>query len=264
MNAIFWNSRVRRWLFAALWLLLVGLLAHASGLRINPTPSLPKGVYRLAPEHSSTDLAKGELVSFCLRGEFAELAKERGYLQAGSCDNGLRPLLKRLAGLPGDQIDVSALAIRSMDSQGQPMPSILHSGVIPTGMALVLADHEGSFDSRYFGLVPLEALQRVEPVMVASLAVGSELHVCPKEALLPMKFSCRPTTAEGSRNKPSPNSFRNIGIFRVGMFLVVEVKNLLWLNDYRGKLWRAFSWVGEIVTSSHSNSLFVEGYELWK
>ena len=46
------------------------------------------------------------------------------------------------------------------------MPSVLRSGVIPTGMALVLADHEGSFDSRYFGLVPLESLQRVEPVFV--------------------------------------------------------------------------------------------------
>ena len=166
MNAILWNSRVRCWLFVALWLLLAGLLAHASGLRINPTPSLPKGIYRFTPEQGSADLAKGDLVSFCLRGEFADLAKERGYLQAGFCESGLRPLLKRLAGLPGDQIDTAVLAIRTMDSQGRPMPSALQSGVIHTGMALVLADHEGSFDSRYFGLVPLESLQRVEPVFV--------------------------------------------------------------------------------------------------
>ena len=106
MNVILWNSRKRRGLFVGLWLLLAlfmtGLLVHASGLRINPTPSLPKGVYRITPEHSPVDLAKGDLVSFCLHGEFADLAKERGYLQAGSCDNGLRPLLKRLAGLPGE------------------------------------------------------------------------------------------------------------------------------------------------------------------
>lgn len=163
MNAILWNSRARRWLFAALWLLLAGLLAHTSGLRINPTPSLPKGVYRIT---SGQDLAKGDFVSFCLQGEFADFASERGYLQAGSCENGLRPLLKRLAGLPGDHIDAASLAVRLVDNQGRPMPSILHSGVIPTGMALVLADHEGSFDSRYFGLVPLEVLQRVEPVFV--------------------------------------------------------------------------------------------------
>ena len=34
------------------------------------------------------------------------------------------------------------------------------------GMALVLADHPGSFDSRYFGFVPLDSLQRVKPVFV--------------------------------------------------------------------------------------------------
>lgn len=132
MNAILWNSRARRWLFVVLWLLLAGVLAHGSGLRINPTPSLPKGIYRLAAEHGFADLAKGDLVSFCLQGEFVELAKERGYLQAGSCPNGLRPLLKRLAGLPGDHIEAGSLDIRSEDNQGRPMSSVLASGVIPT------------------------------------------------------------------------------------------------------------------------------------
>lgn len=163
MNAIFLTSRVRRWLFAVLWLLLAGILAHGSGLRFNPTPSLPKGLYRIAP---GQDVAKGDFVTFCLQGEFADLAKERDYLQAGSCPNGLRPLLKRLASLPGDYIEAGSLAVRSVDSQGRPMPSVLTSGVIPSGMALVLADHEGSFDSRYFGLVPLDSLQRVEPLFL--------------------------------------------------------------------------------------------------
>lgn len=162
MNAISWNSRARRWFFVVLWLFLAALLAHASGLRFNPTPSLPKGIYRLTPGEP----IKGDLVSFCLQGEFADLAKERGYLQVGSCENDLRPLLKRLAGLPGDYIEDGSLAVRSVDSQGRPMPSVLTPGVIPSGMALVLADHEGSFDSRYFGFVPLKNLQRVEPVFV--------------------------------------------------------------------------------------------------
>lgn len=162
MNAISRNSRVRRGLSAVLWFLLAGLLAHAAGLRINPTPSLPRGIYRLAPGEPQ----RGDLVSFCLQGEFVDLARERGYLQAGSCKSGLRPLLKRLAAMPGDFIEADSLAIRAVDSQGRPMPSVLKSGVVPSGMALVLADHEGSFDSRYFGLVPLESLQRVEPLLV--------------------------------------------------------------------------------------------------
>lgn len=170
MNAILWNSRIRRGFFAVLWIVMVGLLVHASGLRINPTPSLPKGVYRIAPGEPT----KGDFVTFCLRGEFAELARERGYLQAGSCESGLRPLLKRLAGTPGNYIDTGSLAVRSVDSLGRPMPSALRSGVIPSGMALVLADHEGSFDSRYFGLVPLESLQRVEPIFVFNLNPNGE------------------------------------------------------------------------------------------
>ena len=170
MNAISWNSRMRRGLFAVLWLLVAGLLAYASGLRVNPTPSLPKGVYRIVPGEP----AKGDFVTFCLRGEFAELAKERGYLQAGSCENGLRPLLKRLAGIPGDHIDAGSLAVRTVDSQGRPMPFAFRFGVTPPGMALVLADHPGSFDSRYFGLVPLDSLQRVEPVFVFNLNPNGE------------------------------------------------------------------------------------------
>jgi type IV secretory pathway protease TraF len=66
--------------------------------------------------------------------------------------------------MPGDFVDPAALAIRAVDSKGRPMPSILRAGTIPPGLALMLADHPGSFDSRYFGLIPLASLRRVEPV----------------------------------------------------------------------------------------------------
>ena len=105
-------------------------------------------------------------MSFCLEGEFAELALERGYLEPGSCRSGLRPLLKRLAALPGDSVDPYSLPICAVDSHGRPMSPALAPGVVPPGMALVLADHPGSFDSRYFGFVPLESLQRVKPVFL--------------------------------------------------------------------------------------------------
>ena len=135
-------------------------LFELTGLRINPTPSLPKGIYRITPGTPE----KNDLVSFCLEGEFAELALERGYLEPGSCPSGLRPLLKRLTGLPGDAVTPSSYPICLADSHGRSMSPALTPGVVPPGMALVLADHPGSFDSRYFGFVPLESLQRVEPV----------------------------------------------------------------------------------------------------
>lgn len=162
MNSISLHRWARRALFAAIFLIMLLALAFAAGLRVNPTSSLPKGIYRL----SSGTPEKGDLVTFCLEGEYAALARERGYLEAGSCPSGLRPLLKRLKGLPGDFVDPANMVSRPFDSQGRPMPSVPPSGVIPFGMALVLADHPGSFDSRYFGLVPLDSLQRVEPVFL--------------------------------------------------------------------------------------------------
>ena len=162
MNSISLRRLARRALFAVVWLALTLALVFGAGLRFNPTPSLPKGIYRIAPGVPE----KGDLVSFCLEGEFAELALERGYLEPGSCPSGLRPLLKRLAGLPGDFVDPASFPIRSVDSHGRSMSPALVPGVIPSGMALVLADHPGSFDSRYFGFVPLESLQRVEPVFI--------------------------------------------------------------------------------------------------
>ena len=162
MNSISLNRLARRALFALIWLALVLALAFGAGLRFNPTPSLPKGIYRIVPGAPE----RNDLVSFCLEGDFAELALERGYLEPGSCPSGLRPLLKCLAGLPGDSVDPYSLPICAVDSHGRPMSPALAPGVVPPGMALVLADHPCSFDSRYFGFVPLESLQRVKPVFL--------------------------------------------------------------------------------------------------
>lgn len=159
------------------FLLLLPLL-HRAGLRFNPTPSLPKGIYRIAPGAPE----RGDLVAFCLESPvWTSLARERGYLGSGSCPSGLRPLLKRLAGLPGDAVTVTPDGIqiksaagsadvwpapaRRNDSMDRPLPeSSLRVGVIPDGMALALAGHPGSFDSRFFGLVPLAGMTRVVPV----------------------------------------------------------------------------------------------------
>ena len=160
MHNILLNKSMRRVLLFAIWFALVLALAFGAGLRLNPTPSLPKGIYRVV----SGVPAKGDLVAFCLEGEFAQLALERGYLEPGSCPSGLRPLLKRLSGLPGDVVNPYASPICTEDSHGRPMSAALTPGVVPSGMALVLADHPGSFDSRYFGFVPLDSLQRVKPL----------------------------------------------------------------------------------------------------
>ncbi len=148
------------------------------GLRINATASMPRGIYRLAPGAPE----RGDLVSVCLEdGSFATMALKRNYLRAGACPNGLEPLLKRVAGMPGDLLEIGqdGIAINgrlwpnsravSWDSHGRPMPEAENFGsrTIPDGLALVLSDrHPGGFDSRYFGLVPMASLHKVEPVFL--------------------------------------------------------------------------------------------------
>lgn len=157
---------------------LVGMMLflYCAGFRFNPTPSLPKGIYRIV----SGTPERGDFIAFCLKSPvWTLLAKERGYLAPGSCPSGLRPLLKQVVGMPGDAITIESDAIhlstisgssrwpaaRHEDSAGRLLPgSSLESGMIPDGMCLALSDHPGSFDSRFFGLVPLADVVKVKPV----------------------------------------------------------------------------------------------------
>ena len=160
----------------SLIVLLAFALCWAAGYRLNLTRSLPVGLYRL----TGGPVQRGRLAAFCLEdAESISLAQERGYLAAGSCPSGLRPLLKVVSGLAGDTVEfqqkliavngqpLAGTAVVSRDSKGRPTPpSRLAPGVIAPGKVLVLSpQHSGSFDSRYFGLVPLAALRPVEPVL---------------------------------------------------------------------------------------------------
>ena len=173
------NFWPRKFLGFGLALTVLGLLVLAvGGFRFNMTSSHPRGVYRLvsgAPE-------RGDYVAFCLASghPMSDLAVRRGYLARGSCHSGSRPLLKRLVGLPGDYVAMTASGLvlngaslpgtarPETDSQGRELPpSILTSGLIPSGLALVLSQgHPGSFDSRHFGLIPLASLRKVKPVLL--------------------------------------------------------------------------------------------------
>lgn len=140
-------------------------ICWSAGLRLQVTPSMPRGLYQLQEGEA---LQVGDMVSFCLPpGECATLALDRGYLQKSNiCPSGVRPLVKRVAGLPGDVVDAASLSIRPADSLNRPLPTVLSSGVIPDGFALVLSPHGDSFDSRYFGLVPLSSLKKVAPIFI--------------------------------------------------------------------------------------------------
>lgn len=157
-------------------LVLALALAWFQGYRLNVTPSLPQGIYQI----TGKPVERGDLVFFCLEqnNPFSELARERGYLGPGQCPSGLRPLVKEVAGLPQDHINIQSgqlflngkalpgVKIAATDSQKRPLPpSLLKPEVIPAGQVLLLSDqHTGSFDSRYFGLVPLSSATALEAI----------------------------------------------------------------------------------------------------
>lgn len=165
-------------ILAAMAILVAILCAgHVLGYRLNVTPSLAVGVYRLQEGTPQ----RGDIVSFCLAGTAAELAGMRGYLQPGQCPSGLRPLMKRLAAIPGDQVVILPGGIscispngfgciwpispQKKDRMGRQIHPAHISGTVPVGMALVLTSYQGGFDSRYFGFVPLAELKKMVPVL---------------------------------------------------------------------------------------------------
>jgi conjugative transfer signal peptidase TraF len=79
-------------------------------LRVNFTASMPLGIYQLKPVPPG-GIARGMTIAACPPLEAARLGRSRGYLDPGPCLGGSEPLLKLVAGVPGDRIDVSTAGI---------------------------------------------------------------------------------------------------------------------------------------------------------
>lgn len=168
--------RVNRFLLG-LSLGLVGLMLmtyaflKAKGIRINTTPSLPRGLWVTQP--LTKPLKRGEVVLFCPpQTPLFKLAHERGYIGQGPCPSGYEPLLKPLAAIEGDKVDISATGIAingqmmansqafKKDSQGRILPSLpLGVSIVPKGEVFLLSTYNAnSFDGRYFGLTSIQQI----------------------------------------------------------------------------------------------------------
>jgi len=156
----------------------VGLLAalvfcgHGLGLRINESPSLPIGIWRVSPLDRA--LQRGDIVSFCPPDTptFRE-AWLRGYLSAGHCEGGFEPLLKPVAAIAGDRVSGTDDGIsingrliansKSLHRDGlrRTLPSPkAHDVILAKGEVWVISSYNPlSFDSRYFGPVPISRIE---------------------------------------------------------------------------------------------------------
>lgn len=142
----------------------LSVLAGLAGARINTTRSIPIGLYWI----SGGPIKIGDYVMACPppEGVFA-LAKARGYLGVGFCPGGYSSLMKRVAALEGDKVDISrdgvkvngelwpASAPREVDSAGRPLPRYPATHfVLGVGEVLLMSEASATgFDGRYFGPV---------------------------------------------------------------------------------------------------------------
>jgi conjugative transfer signal peptidase TraF len=164
---------LRAWLGMGVFAALI-LCAHSAGLRVNESPSLPIGIWHVSP--LDRDLQRGDIVSFCppdtavFRG-----AWRRGYLGAGHCEGGYEPLLKPVAAIAGDRLTQTDIGISingrlianskslDRDGSGRTLPSPRTKEIIVgRGEVWVISSYNPlSFDSRYFGPVPISRIERL-------------------------------------------------------------------------------------------------------
>jgi conjugative transfer signal peptidase TraF len=166
-------------LWLAIGAILIALLAAATrtdGLIFVATDSsCPIGIYQVVHQPP----ARGELVEACLPEAIASYGMARGYIASGECPNGAEPVIKVIGALAGDRVDLSPAEIRvngtAFPQSATRLRDSRERGVrsLPRGSYETRANdvwlfglHDArSWDSRYFGPVPINAvLGAVEPV----------------------------------------------------------------------------------------------------
>jgi conjugative transfer signal peptidase TraF len=153
--------RFYAWTFATTAAAAFAACLVASHLIYNGTSSMPLGLYWLArvPSH---DLHRDDIVAFQIPPNVQRLVRARNYLP----DSAL--LLKPIVAAEGDLVCTEGGILRvngtvlgevlREDTSGRPLPQETWCGPVPEDAVFVASPHPRSFDSRTFGLVPVNAI----------------------------------------------------------------------------------------------------------
>lgn len=139
---------------------IAALLALPHWFIVNRTPSAaPRGIYL----RTAARPGRGKLVEVCLPHEIALFAASRAYIRsAGRCRDNTEPIIKEIGGIPGDEVYVDPVTILVADSGARPMPNSFPGWHrIPPGKLWLSGSARNSFDSRYFGALPMENVKAV-------------------------------------------------------------------------------------------------------
>jgi conjugative transfer signal peptidase TraF len=150
-------------------MLLAGMLAVAVtlrmyGLSLNVTDSMPIGLYHLEQLHPP--VARGTIVQACLPPAVAKLGRRQGYLLAGSCSDGVAPVLKIVAAAGGDRVQLLDREVRvnghalpgsatvANDTRGRRLAHFARGMyTLAPGELWFWTPNPSSWDSRYYGPV---------------------------------------------------------------------------------------------------------------
>jgi conjugative transfer signal peptidase TraF len=156
----------------------------ASGIQVNPTPSMPMGLYQSEPV---SGLRVGDAVDACAPRDAVEMAVSRGYLTPGvDCPGGGVTVLKEIAAGPGSVVIVSRQgttingklwpdsAPLLHDPKGRPLHPDFGRHVLQPGEYWLMGENPLSWDSRYWGPIHRAGIRRVlRPLWVAPLPAFS-------------------------------------------------------------------------------------------
>jgi conjugative transfer signal peptidase TraF len=156
------------------WLVAAFLIAGVSALRSSgfvwaTSPSVPRGLWRIRPVAPQ----RGSVVLVCPPDtEQFRAARVAGVVPPGHrCPGGYEPLLKYLAALPGDEIELGeqGMSVNGHRLVGPPATALDHGPAYlrsapPQKVRVTFSDlwlystHSRSWDSRFFGPLPRAGL----------------------------------------------------------------------------------------------------------
>ena len=163
-----------------------------AGLQWSLTGSMPPGVYRVTHD----PLTRGQIVAVCLPPPIAQFGWQRGYLSKlpalrllSECPGGYQALLKRIAAVEGDVVEVRPEAVlingqriersatQEVDRWGRALPHVpWGTYTLKSGELWLLATYAvNSWDSRYYGPVSVaDVFATARPMLVVSHNGGTE------------------------------------------------------------------------------------------
>ncbi len=158
--------RILRFGACAAGIIFLGCMLTELDLRFNFTPSMPLGIYRLAPTPANGEFPRGTFVAACAPRIAAELGRRRGYLAAGRCAADTELLLKMIVAVSGDDVAISG---NGVSVNGCALPHSRQLAFDAAGRRLsrwpegryrlrrdqlwLYAANDRSWDSRYWGPV---------------------------------------------------------------------------------------------------------------